>query len=323
MNRRMWARARLAGGAVILVVLVWRLGTGPFLDGLRAISGWSLAAAAAIAVLSTVCCAWRWSLVARGLGVAVPLPAAIAAYYRSQFLNTALPGGVLGDVHRGVRHGRAVGDVGRGLRAVGWERVAGQLVQLAIALVVLLIMPSPVRSAVPTVAITGAVVVVGVAIVVRAQPGHRESRWSRAGRAARADVRDGLLARSSWPGILAASTVVVAAHTATFLLAARTAGSTAPLATLLPLAILVLVATSLPLNIGGWGPREGVAAALFGAAGLGANQGLAVATVYGVLVIAATLPGAAVLLLSWRRPPDPAAVSRGLAPEPAGLAARG
>jgi hypothetical protein len=49
---------------------------------------------------------------------APPLGTAIAAYYRSQFLSGALPGGVLGDVHRGVRHGRDAGDLGRGLPAV-------------------------------------------------------------------------------------------------------------------------------------------------------------------------------------------------------------
>src|SRR5690348_8240638 len=88
------------GGAALLVVLVWRLGTGPFLDGFRRVDAASLAAAVLIAVVTTVCCAWRWSLVARGLGVRVPLRTAVAAYYRSQFLNTTLPGGVLGDVHR-------------------------------------------------------------------------------------------------------------------------------------------------------------------------------------------------------------------------------
>ena len=63
------------------------------------------------------------------LGVDCRCRAAVAAYYRSLFLNTTLPGGVVGDVHRGVSHGRDVGDVGRGLRAVAWERSAGQVVQ--------------------------------------------------------------------------------------------------------------------------------------------------------------------------------------------------
>ena len=113
---------RIAAAAV-LAVLVWRLGTGPFLDGIRTIDARSLAAAAGIAVVTTVCSAWRWRLVARGLGVGVPMGAAVAAYYRSQFLNTTLPGGVVGDVHRAVRHGRDIGDVRTAVRAVVWERL--------------------------------------------------------------------------------------------------------------------------------------------------------------------------------------------------------
>jgi hypothetical protein len=68
---------------------------------------------------------------------------------------------------------------------------------------------------------------------------------------------------------------------------------------MLPLAMLVLLAMTVPTNIGGWGPREGVAACLFAAAGLGAAQGLAVAAVYGVLGLVASLPGAAVLTITW------------------------
>jgi uncharacterized membrane protein YbhN (UPF0104 family) len=299
MSRTWWAWARLVGGAVVLAVLVWRLGTGPFLDGLRTISGWSLAAAAGIAVVTTVCCAWRWSIVARGLGVPVPLPTAIAAYYRSQFLNTTLPGGVLGDVHRGARHGRDVGDLSRGLRAVAWERSAGQVVQLGLALIVLLILASPVRSSMPIIAgavVAGALVVL---LLARRLLDDGQSRWARILRTANADVREGVLARRSWPGIVLASVVVVIGHTATFLIAARTAGSSASLMHILPLAMIVLLATGVPTNIAGWGPREGVAAWAFGMAGLGADQGLSTAVVYGVLVLAASLPGAGVLVVAW------------------------
>ena len=130
-------------------------------------------------------------------------------------------------------------------------------------------------------------------------------------RAAAADLRDGLLARRAWPGIVLASAVVVAGHTATFLIAARTAGSTASPVRMLPLALLVLLAMGVPTNIAGWGPREGVAAWAFGAAGLGAAQGVATAVVYGVLVLVASLPGAVVLVAAWlhrrRRRPGAAA----------------
>jgi hypothetical protein len=60
------------------------------------------------------------------LGVRLPLRTAVADCYRSLFLNATLPGGVLGDVHRAVRHGRDVGDVGRGIRAVVWNAPPGR-----------------------------------------------------------------------------------------------------------------------------------------------------------------------------------------------------
>jgi glycosyltransferase 2 family protein len=282
MSRTAWAWVRLAGAAVTLTVVVWRLGTGPFVDGLRTIDGQALAAAAGIAVLTTVSCAWRWKVVAGALGVDLSLRAAVAAYYRSLFLNVTLPGGIVGDVHRGISHGRDVSDVSRGLRAVVWERAAGQVVQAVLTVVVLLALPSPVRPYMPFVAAAVVVAVLGTALVSRAH------------------IRPGLLARRAWLGIAVASALVVGGHAATFLIAARTAGITAPVSQLLPLALLAMLAMVLP-SVGGWGPREGVTAWVFAAAGLGADRGVATAVVYGVMVFAAALPGAAFLLVGWFR----------------------
>jgi glycosyltransferase 2 family protein len=292
-SRAGWARLRLAGGVALLAVLLWRLGTGPFVEGLRTVDATALLAGALLAVPVTVCCAYRWTLVARGLRVPLALPSAVAAYYRSQLLNTTLPGGVLGDVHRAVRHGRDAGHTGRGLRAVGWERLAGQVVQVAVAVVVLVLLPSPVRLSLPVVVTVAPVVgLVGWLVMSLA-------RGTRGGRAVHRDVRDGLL--RPWLGVVAASALALTGHVATFLVAARTAGVTAPLADLLPLALLVLVAMGIPANVAGWGPREGVAAWVFGAAGLGAGAGVATAVVYGVMVLVASLPGVVVLLVGRTR----------------------
>jgi uncharacterized membrane protein YbhN (UPF0104 family) len=306
MSRTAWTWARFVVPALTLSVLVWRLGTGPFLDGLGTIDGGALAAAAGIAIVTTLCCAWRWKIVAGGLGVELSLPAAVAAYYRSLFLNVTLPGGVVGDVHRGFSHGRDVNDVSRALRSVAWERFAGQLVQMVLTVVVLLVLPSPVQSFVPVVAIAVVVVVLALMLVARARPGGGRSPWARVRSAASGDIREGLLARRAWLAIALASAVVVCGHAITFLIAARTAGTTAPPSRMLPIALLVMVAMVLP-NVGGWGPREGVAAWAFSAAGLGAGRGLATAVVYGVMVLVSSLPGAAVLVVAWfrrTRPPE-------------------
>ncbi len=240
---------RVAGGAVVLTVVVARVGTGPFADAVRATTPLALLAALAITALTTVCCAWRWRVVAARLGIDVPLRPAVGAYYRSQFLNATLPGGVLGDVHRAVRHG---------LRPVALERVAGQVVQVvATAGVLLLVSPWPLAA--------GAVGIVLAVALVR------------------------------WPQVVAASVLAAAGHVAVFLVAARAAGTDASLAELLPLALVVLLAAAIPLNVAGWGPREGAAAWAFAGAGLGAGQGATVAVVYGVLALVATLPGAVLL----------------------------
>jgi glycosyltransferase 2 family protein len=286
MSRASWLR--LVAGALVLAVVVWRVGTGPFLDGLRSVDATALVLAVVIGLPTTVCCAWRWRLVARDLGLSVSMRDAVPAYYGSQFLNTVLPGGVLGDLHRGVSHGRAARDIGGGVRAVVWERVAGQTVQVTVTVAVLALLPSPAGwpwLLVGSLALTaGAVLVLWVAGV-----------------------------RRHWPAITAASMLALTGHVTTFLVAARTAGVSARPGQLLPLALLVLVAMAVPANLAGWGPREGMAAWAFGAAGLGASQGVSTAVVYGVMAFVASLPGVVVLVLSWRRTPAPDRV-----PEPVG-----
>nr|WP_237693863.1 lysylphosphatidylglycerol synthase transmembrane domain-containing protein [Streptomyces sp. SID2888] len=314
-------------GAVILGVLLWRLGTGVFLDGLRRIDGPALLAGLGIGVLTTVFSAWRWCRVARALAIRLPFGAAVADYYRALFLNAALPGGVLGDVHRAVRHGQSAGDLGRGVRAVVLERTAGQLALVAVGVPVLLIMPSPVLgqarqlSGLLALAALGALTLVAA---VRAVRGSRPPRRRREPGAVLAEVRTALLARGSWPAVLVSSLVVLAGHLLMFLVAARVAGSHASPVTLLPLALLALIAMGIPLNIGGWGPREGVTAWAFGVAGLGTDTGLTVAVVYGVLSLVASLPGILVLLARWsgrargggteRIPHTPRAPTRGSLP---------
>jgi uncharacterized membrane protein YbhN (UPF0104 family) len=266
------------------------------MTGVESLDARSLILGAGIAGPVTVACAWRWHLVAGVLGVAIRVPTAVASYYRSQFLNTVLPGGVLGDVHRGVLHGREVADTGRALRAVAWERLAGQAVLVAFAMVVLLLLPSPVSPAMPmgvALLVAGSLLCTSVAL--------RQWRVPTccAGRVLRVVLNDSrlcLTARGSWVGVVLASALAVGGHVVTYLVAARAVGVTAPLATLLPLSVLVLVAAGLPLNLAGWGPREGMAAFTFAAAGLGADQGVATAVAYGAMVFVANLPGAIVLL---------------------------
>ena len=295
---RRWASPAVA--VAVLAVVIWRLGTGPFLAGLNSVNSRAVLAAAAVVLVTTLCSSWRWTIVARGLGVRLSLTAAVAAYYRALFLNLTLPSGVAGDVHRGVSHGRDVRDVGRAMRVVVWERASGQVVQAVLTISVLLISPSPVRSSMPFVAGAAIGVAVGAILVGRKRVEGGGSQWTRMRNAVVTDIRDGVLRRNALPAVVLTSAVVVVGHAVTFLIAARAAGVTASISRLLPLALLALLAMVLP-SVGGWGPREGLTAWVFAAAGLGADHGAATAVIYGVLVLAASLPGAVVLVVERLR----------------------
>jgi len=290
-------------------VLVQRVGAAPFLDGLRRTSAGPLLVALAITGVTTLCCAWRWRLVAGSLGVRLDPATAVAAVLRAQFLNATLPSGILGDVDRAVGTGRDVGAVGPTVRSVVWERTLGQVVQVTLTLALLLVLPSALRPHLRpagVVAAAGALVVALVlALVLSARTGRRSGDLPlRAARALGADLREILRPRATRLGIALTSAAAVIGHLAVFLVAAEVAGVSAPAYRVLPLAAVVLLAAALPVNVAGWGPREGVAAWAFGAAGLGTSAGVTTAVVYGVMALVATLPGAVVLLAgrrSWSR----------------------
>jgi len=242
-NHRRWLR--VAGGLLVLGFLARQLGGGPFVDGLRATTAWAVLVALVVTAGATWCVAARWSLLSTRFGRPVPVRTAYAAYYRSQLINATLPGGVAGDVHRGVRHG---------WRGVLWDRVLGQAVQ--VALVGALLLPGGWRW----------VGLTGVALAVLA-----------GGR------------------LLVLSALSTAGHLLVFLVAAESVGVSLSGGTLVSVGALVLLGAAIPLNVAGWGPREGVAAWAFTAFGSTATVGVTVSVTFGVLAMIATLPGLVVL----------------------------
>lgn len=295
-------------GVAILVFLGVRLGTDAFVTGVTALTLGGVAWALGIGAVTTVASALRWRVVADRFGTRLGAADAVAAYYRSIFLNAALPAGVLGDADRAVRHAVASGSPGPAARAVIIERVIGQAVLWVATVLVLVVAPagfgrwSPWAAPTTIGATIGVVVVVALPLwcVFARRRARVAGRGGTVGRALRELRR--LSARDTWPQLLALSGVVLAGHVTMFVVAARSVGAHDPVPTLLPMLLLALVAMSVPANIGGWGPREGASAWAFGAAGLGAELGMSVAVAYGVLAFIAGLPGVPVWLAGRRLP---------------------
>lgn len=277
--------ARLIGGMLVLAFLVWRFGTGPFADAWRVTTWQSVVGALLLTVAATLANAWRWRVIAQALGAPLTARGSVAAYCRSQFLNATLPGGFLGDAHRGLSHGRTVGDLGVGLRSTLWDRVAGQVVQVGLLVVALVALPTPLRPY-ASLALGGLASFCALGWWLS----HRRGSTAFVGRDLHAVLRGPVAVP-----VLLASLFSSVAHVGVFLLAVEATSIHASAATLVAVALVVLVGSALPLNVAGWGPREGVTAAAFAVVGLGAAAGLTVSVVFGVLSTVATLPGAVVL----------------------------
>ncbi len=292
--RSKWFRLtiQLVLGGGILVAVVVRVGTGPFVHGLLSLDGRSIGAAVLLGAIATGAAAWRWQLIAGRLGVGLRWTTAVGLYYQSQFLNCVLPVGVLGDAHRAMTHGRSVDSIGRASRAVVIERSAGQAVQIALALIVLAFFGKEFEGFVL------AAVAVGLAVLVVAgiTAGAASTRVRRALRNELDELRAGLGTTAGFTRVAVASVIVVACHIAIFAIATNAVGASVPPARMPAVALVVLLAASIPFNVGGWGPREGAAGWAFAVAGFGASAGVAASTLYGVLAFISVAPGAIVLM---------------------------
>jgi len=294
-RRRIRLALRLGAGIAILVATGLAVGLGPFLRGIVAISPLSVPAALALAVIATTAAAWRWRVVATGYGLTLSRRAAFAAYYRSQFLNAVLPAGVLGDVHRAWAHGRDQACLGAAARAVAVERILGQTVQIVLTLAILL----PLGFGSPLEPLVWSAAAIAVGVVVMAMVAALLPRPRRMLRREYALLRPVLVRPAALRAIVLASIVVVASHVALFVVASLAVG--------LPFGggiaaggLVVLAASAIPLNVGGWGSREAAAGAAFALIGLGASTGVSASTAFGVLALIGVVPGAVVLLIQRR-----------------------
>jgi uncharacterized membrane protein YbhN (UPF0104 family) len=288
--RSTWLRltTRLVVGVGVLIAVIAHVGTGPLLHGLQSLNGGTIGAALLLTAVATAAAAWRWRVIATRLGVELRWWTAVGMYYQSQFLNTVLPGGIVGDVHRAVARGRSPESIERTARAVAMERTAGQVVQFALALIVLACFGAEFEGyLLATLAIGLGVIVVALLVTTAASVRGRRALLHEA-----RELRAGLGSVRASVHVAIASVIVVACHLATFTIATAAVGESVPPPQMLTLAFVILLGASIPLNIGGWGPREGIAGWAFALAGFDASAGVAASTLFGVLAITSVVPGA-------------------------------
>ena len=276
---------RLSVPVALLTGLLWALDGAEALALLaRAEPGW-LAFAALLLTIQTVLMALRWRLVSARLGAPIPVGRALGEYYLAQIVNMTVPGGVAGDAARAWR--ARGGSLARAAQAVAIERIAGQATLFVVAwagFAAGLLLPGGIAWPGWTGAALGAVLLLPALAIVL-------SRLAAPLRAFAYAIRRAVLARTVWllHGVLGLS--IVAANLGAFAASARATGTTLGPEAVVTLVPLILTAMLMPLSVGGWGWREGAAAALLPMAGASAAAGLAASLAYGLVMLAASLPG--------------------------------
>lgn len=301
-RRRVVVRLLQAAVTVVLIVLVWQ-----FADGADAASvlltanPWWIGAALLALTLHTALAAERWRLTAGALGLPLGRGHALREYYLAQLVNSTVPGGVVGDAARAVRSRDHAG-LAVAAQAVIVERFAGQVV-----LLVTMVVGVTVTTVVPgglawpawmlgLAATITALSLVGLGLVLASTrlPGRLGQRLTDLARTA----ATALISRRMLVPQLALSTGTTAAILAAFGFSALAVGLTLPIAAIVALVPLVLLTMLIPVTISGWGLREGAAVALLPLAGASASESLAASVTFGLVGLAAVLPGAAVV---WMR----------------------
>lgn len=290
---------------VDLSALVARLATVPV---------YLVVLALGISVVQVMLSAWRWRYTAGRLGVGIPMAFAVKEYYLASFLNQVLPGGVMGDVNRAWRHSKIhiAGKSERSARlaaihAVALERLSGQLVLIPMVLLVLAGLwtggqfashggPTEV-SLNPGYWLLAPLLLGSVAWLLFVRG--KVTTMARYLQHLRADLYRAFAGWKVAAVQLATSLSVLVSYLFVFLVIAIGLGLATDIASLAlvgALCLVLLLAMIVPITVSGWGVREGAAALLWPAAGLPAEQGVAISIGYGALIFLGSLPGAIMLL---------------------------
>ncbi|MCX4241737.1 lysylphosphatidylglycerol synthase transmembrane domain-containing protein [Paraliomyxa miuraensis] len=279
---RLIAGLRVATSVGLLAVTLSWLDVDALGVALRGADGKWLGVALLLSIPQLGLVAWRWSFTARRLGLALPMNVAWREYYLSALLNSVLPGGVVGDVARVARQAHdGEQPVGPVARAVVVERTSGQVVQWLVLLV------GAAAWGLGDLLVAAAITVLAAAAVVLALA---VGPWRWLVRV-RQELRAALLHEGALAVQLCTSLSSLLLLVGMFWACAVAVDSALSPGQALVLVPWILVATVLPITVGGFGVRELSAAALFPLAGLPAAEGAASAVLFGAVSLVSVLPG--------------------------------
>jgi uncharacterized membrane protein YbhN (UPF0104 family) len=302
--------ALLLGKIAVTVALLWfALRTVDFsllADGFTQARAGLLLAGVLVLALQPLIGAVRWFVIMRQLGAEISLAQSVRLTYVSTLLNQVLPGGVGGDAIRMWFSFREGHQLSHALNGVALDRILGFVALLAAASLCALSLDGSPRlrmlaASLAPIAV-GALIALAVMMILDRIPASlARFRSVRALGYLAKDARKLLFSPGCAPQVLALSLLGIANLCVSlflFLLAFNASLDALLLAAAVPPLIL---ASSLPITVGGWGTREAATVAMMSALSAAPEPGLLASITFGFAGIFISLPGVLSLYRSMSR----------------------
>ena len=278
---------------------------------LRAIAPAALVGAMTLLVIQMLVAALRLRTLLSALGTRYRTAAALEVMLIGAFFSQTMISFVGGDAMRIWRIVRSRISLAIAAKSVLFDRIAGFaglfVLLLAATPFLLRLVPSPEMLAGQALIVLSALAGILGIFVVRRIPGVLpESRFVRVAR----DVVDSGLAiwrsrRGAWI-VIGLSIAIHLLNVVVLYVIGKGLGISFRFIDGLLLFPTVLFLSMLPISIAGWGVREGAMVTALGLVGVPGHQSLALSVCFGLCLVAISLPGGAVWLLSRRIPAEQA-----------------
>ena len=304
--------------AITLLLLGWLLHNidlAPLLARIGTLDPGLGLAAIALMMAQLLLTGWRWALIARTIGAPLTREATIRLTLIGQFFNQTLPSAIGGDAVRAWLAQREGMSLAKAVTGVFADRVVALL--LLVAIVAATLPAFYARIAAPelrfSVALLCAATAAGVAVLLAFGPWLSQllqrHRWTKALGQLAADLRRVLTSRDVVAVICTAIVVHFAVAFSVWLIARALAINVSVLDCVVLVPPIILV-TTLPISIAGWGVRESATVVGFGFVGVAPVDAVALSVVFGLVLIVIGLPGGAVWMLQRRAGVDQKSMQR-------------
>lgn len=272
---------------------------------IQAANVWSLVFALAVSAGQLFLLALRWKVILSNLGVYPAYAKLAAASWEGSFYNLILPTGVGGDAVRMYRCYRSGAPLRTAVGSVLVDRYVGVAMLLLFAAVILL---RPEASSFlpvgwPRTFAVGLIILALSPMMIDKVPGFWW-RWRSTEPLAwfAATARSVMTGSRSSLLVIAISAAIHGCTVLSFGLVGHAISLGVSFDLYFAVIPLAMLATMIPISIGGWGIREGAVVGLFVLAGVPASGALTLSVLFGLVLLALGLIGGAIGLLQPERP---------------------